>query len=118
MNAVLVTEAYGRRCAITGEKTLPVLEAAHVQPYASGGPHEVSNGLLLRSGLHRLYDQGYIAVDPEDRRLLVSGRIREEFQNGRHYYALEGQRIADPQGTFAPVTHERLLYHAQHVYRA
>lgn len=114
----LVTEAYGRRCAVTGEKTLPVLEAAHVQPYASGGPHEVSNGLLLRSDLHRLYDQGYIAVDPDDRRLLVSGRIREEFQNGRHYYALEGQRIADPQGTFAPVTHERLLYHAEHVYRA
>lgn len=57
-------------------------------------------------------------MDPDDRRLLVSGRIREEFQNGRHYYALEGQRITDPQGTFAPVTHERLLYHAQHVYRA
>ena len=114
----LVTEAYGRRCAVTGEKTLPVLEAAHVQPYASGGPHEVSNGLLLRSDLHRLYDQGYIAVDPDDRRLLVSGRIREEFQNGRHYYALEGQRIADPQEKFAPVTHQRLLYHAEHVYRA
>ncbi len=114
----LVTEAYGRRCAVTGEKTLPVLEAAHVQPYASGGPHEVSNGLLLRSDLHRLYDQGYITVEPDERRLLVSPRIREEFQNGRHYYALEGQRIADPQEKFAPVTHQRLLYHAEHVYRA
>lgn len=112
----LVTEAYGRRCAITGEKTLPVLEAAHVQPYAEGGPHEVSNGLLLRSDLHRLYDQGYITVDPDERRLQVSRRIREEFDNGRHYYALEGQRLADPQQTFAPVTQERLLYHAQNVY--
>ncbi|MBB5366486.1 HNH endonuclease [Deinococcus humi] len=87
--------------------------AAHVQPYASGGPHEVSNG-LLRSDLHRLYDQVHITVEPDERRLLVSGRIREEFQNGRHYYALEGQRI----GTFASVTHERLLYHTEHVYRA
>lgn len=26
---VLITDAYQRRCAITGEKTLPVLEAAH-----------------------------------------------------------------------------------------
>jgi len=28
---VLVTEASQRRCAITGEKTLPVLEAAHIK---------------------------------------------------------------------------------------
>ena len=27
-----VVEAYQRRCAITGEKTLPVLEAAHIRP--------------------------------------------------------------------------------------
>lgn len=114
----MVTEAYGRRCAVTGEKTLPVLEAAHVQPYAEGGPHDVSNGLLLRSDLHRLYDQGYVTVDPHERRLLVSRRIREEFDNGRHYYALEGQPIAQPGRGFAPVTRERLLYHAEHIYRA
>ncbi|BDP42598.1 hypothetical protein DAETH_25670 [Deinococcus aetherius] len=113
----LVTEAYARRCAVTGEKTLPVLEAAHVQPYAEGGPHDVSNGLLLRSDLHRLYDQGYVTVDPDERRLLVSRRIREEFHNGRHYYDLEGRPVAGPQRGFAPVSRERLLYHAEHVYR-
>ncbi len=32
---VLVTDAYQRRCAVTGERTLPVLEAAHIKPYAS-----------------------------------------------------------------------------------
>ena len=85
-------------------------KAAHVQPYAGSSP---STGcLLLCSDLHRLYDQGDIAVDPDDRCLLVSGRIREEFQNGRHDYALEGQRIADHR-TFTPVTRERLLYHAR-----
>jgi putative restriction endonuclease len=31
---VLVTEAYDRRCAVTGERTLPVLEAAHIKPYS------------------------------------------------------------------------------------
>ncbi|RPI44481.1 MAG: hypothetical protein EHM59_12710 [Betaproteobacteria bacterium] len=35
---VLVTDAYQRRCAVTGEKTLPVLEAAHIRPYAEDGP--------------------------------------------------------------------------------
>lgn len=45
---VLVGEAYQRRCAITGESTLPVLEAAHIRSYADGGPHRISNGMLLR----------------------------------------------------------------------
>jgi putative restriction endonuclease len=53
---VLVTDAYKRRCAFTQERTLPVLEAAHIKPYSSGGQHELSNGLLLRSDLHKLFD--------------------------------------------------------------
>jgi putative restriction endonuclease len=40
---VLVTDAYQKRCAISGERTLPVLQAAHIQPYAAAGPHRVSN---------------------------------------------------------------------------
>ena len=44
---VVVTEAYHRRCAISGEKTLPVLEAAHIKPYTQEGPHEISNGLRI-----------------------------------------------------------------------
>ena len=48
---VLVTDAYSRRCSITGEKTLPVLEAAHIKPYVEAGPHFISNGILLRSDM-------------------------------------------------------------------
>ncbi len=82
---VLVTEAYERRCAITGERTLPVLEAAHIKPYSETGPHLISNGLLLRSDLHILFDDGYVTVT-EDLRVEVSKRIKEEFENGREYY--------------------------------
>ena len=59
---VEVTDAYFRRCAITGEKTLPALEAGHIRPYAKSGPHEIRNGLLLRSDLHNLFDLGYLTV--------------------------------------------------------
>ena len=86
---VLVTEAYHKRCAITGERTLPVLEAAHIRPFASEGPNRVSNGLLLRSDLHILFDRGYVTVTP-DLHVQVSRRIREEFENGRDYYAHHG----------------------------
>jgi len=89
---VLVTEAYHRRCAITGERTLPVLEAAHIRPYADSGPHLISNGILLREDLHTLFDDGYVTVTP-DLRVEVSSKIREEFENGREYYAHHGQQL-------------------------
>jgi len=89
---VMVTESYKRRCAISGEKTLPVLEAAHIKPFALQGPHRIENGLLLRSDLHILFDQGYLTVTPDDH-VLVSKRIRQEFENGREYYALDGKKL-------------------------
>lgn len=60
---VLVTEAYHRRCAISGEKTLPVLDAAHIKPFSQEGPNNTSNGLLLRKDLHTLFDRGYRTRD-------------------------------------------------------
>ncbi len=89
---VLVTEAYDRRCAVTGERTLPVLEAAHIKPFARSGPHRVNNGLLLRSDLHILFDRGYVTVTPKHR-IEVSRRIREEFENGRDYYVFHGKEL-------------------------
>jgi putative restriction endonuclease len=89
---VLVTEAYRRRCAMTTKKTLPVLEVAHIRPYAKGSENSLANGILLRSELHKLFDLGYITVNPDNRRAVVSNRIREEYENGRKYYALQGKR--------------------------
>jgi putative restriction endonuclease len=89
---VLVTDAYTRRCAITGERTLPALEAAHIQPFAKSGPNVTANGLLLRSDLHKLFDSGYLSVTP-DLSVEVSRKIKEEFENGRDYYALHGRTL-------------------------
>jgi len=89
---VEVLEGYQRRCAITGERTLPVLDAAHIQPYAQLGPHELPNGMLLRSDWHTLFDAGYVTVT-NDLRIEVSRRIKEEFSNGRDYYAFHGQPL-------------------------
>ena len=97
---VLVTDAYQRRCAVTGEKTLPVLEAAHIKPYSENGPHRVSNGILLRSDLHKLFDLGYVTITPE-LRLEVSPRLREEWQNGREYYAHHGRELSFRPTEFA-----------------
>lgn len=93
---VVVTDSYKRRCAITGEKTLPALEAAHILPYGEGGSHDASNGILFRRDIHSLFDAGYVTVTP-DLKFEVSRRIKEEFENGRHYYALHGQELATPE---------------------
>lgn len=88
-----VIDAYNKRCAITGEKTLPVLEAAHIKPFAESGPNQIANGLLLRSDMHKLFDDGYITVTP-NLKIEVSKRIREEFDNGREYYKYHGNNLA------------------------
>lgn len=93
---VAVTEAYERACAVTKEHSLPALEAAHIRPFAEEGPHSVSNGILLRSDLHRLFDRGYLTVTPEHR-LEVSKQLKDHFQNGRSYYPLHGTEIGVPR---------------------
>jgi putative restriction endonuclease len=92
---VLVTNAYNNICAITGEKALPVLQAAHILPYSQNGPNKINNGLLLRSDLHILFDRGYVTIT-DDYKVEVSRRIREEFNNGKNYYALHGKSIYLP----------------------
>lgn len=89
---VLITDAYKRRCAITGEKTLPVLEAAHIKPYSLSGPHDVKNGLLLRRDFHTLFDRGYLTIN-KDFIVEVSRRIKEDYGNGREYYAHHGTKL-------------------------
>ena len=92
---VAVTDAYGRRCVVTGEQALPVLEATHIQPVTSGGRHEISNGLLFRSDIRALFDRGYVTVTP-DLRFRVSPRLRKDWSSGLEYYALEGREVAVP----------------------
>jgi len=90
---VLVTDAYQRRCAITGESTLMALEAAHIIPYSEEGWHDVRNGLLLRADFHRLFDAGLVSVTP-DLRVRISPRIREEWFNGKVYYRLDNSPLS------------------------
>ena len=113
---VAVMDVYRRRCAVTAERTLPVLDAAHIRPFASGGEHEINNGLLLRSDIHKLFDLGYATITPE-LGFEVSGRIREEFENGRDYYALHGQEVARPDSADFWPDPEALSWHNENRFR-
>jgi putative restriction endonuclease len=108
---ILVTDTYGRQCAVTREHTLPVLEAAHIKPVTEGGEHRVSNGLLLRSDVHTLFDRGYITVDP-DYTLRVSSRLDEDWHNGKIYYALDRKPIGVPTDPSCLPDRQLLEWHA------
>ena len=112
-----VTERYERRCAMTGERSLPALEAAHIKPYKENGPHRVSNGLLLRADLHRLFDTGYITIT-SDLRVEVSKHLKEDFSNGRDYYAMHGRPlIVSPHQIQDKPAHEFVEWHNGKIFR-
>ncbi|RWA71906.1 HNH endonuclease [Mesorhizobium sp.] len=112
---LLVTDLYGRRCAITKERTLPALEAAHIRPYAEGGEHSPNNGILMRRDIHSLFDQGYVTITP-DHRFKVSRRIRDEFENGRHYYELDESSVAIPSIASQQPDKSALVWHNNNRY--
>jgi len=114
---VLITDAYDRKCAISGEKTLPVLDAAHIKPYEQSGPHSISNGLLLRTDLHKLFDKGYLTIT-NDYKIEVSKRIKEEFENGRDYYKYHGKDLITlPSRQFDKPAQKFVDWHNQNIYK-
>jgi putative restriction endonuclease len=113
---LLVTDVYERRCAVTRERTLPALEAAHIRPYGEGGVHEASNGLLLRRDIHSLFDAGYVTVAP-DLRFEVSRRIKEDYENGRDYYALHGRPVSGPTTPQHRPDRSALIWHNEQRFR-
>jgi HNH endonuclease len=113
---VLVTDAYSRSCAITRERALPALEAAHIKPFSEIETHTVCNGLLLRSDVHRLFDAGYITVTP-DHRVEASRRMRDDFNDGENYLKLHGSTLVVPARTLDAPDPEFLRWHNDNRYR-
>lgn len=112
-----VTDAYSRECSITGGRVLPALDAAHIQSYASGGQHDVSNGLLLRRDIHCVFDAGYLTFD-EELRVVVSERVRTEFNNGSEYRRLHGQKLRVPEDPKLRPDPKRLEWHRDNKFAA
>lgn len=55
--------AFQGKCAVTGCDAVDALEAAHIDPYSVSHSNEPSNGLLLRSDIHTLFDLDLIGVN-------------------------------------------------------
>jgi putative restriction endonuclease len=110
-------DAYGGRCAITGEHTEIVLDAAHIQPYLGPRSNHVQNGLLLTKEFHALFDAGYVTVTPEHE-VRVSPRLRSEWRNGHRYYPHDGrQLLVLPDAPGERPSAEVLEWHGRRVFK-
>jgi predicted restriction endonuclease len=84
-------EAYRGACAVTGCRVPDLLEAAHILPYRGPHTNDTTNGLLLRTDIHTLFDCGLISVAPESMTLLVSTKLA-----GSGYDGLAGCKVYTP----------------------
>ncbi|MDX3099035.1 HNH endonuclease [Streptomyces sp. ME19-03-3] len=69
-------DTFGEVCAFTGPAPVQALEAAHLYSYAANGAHHKGGGLLLRRDLHRLFDLGLIAVNPQTKTLHLAYTLK------------------------------------------
>lgn len=114
---VQVLDAYHRQCAVSREHSLPVLEAAHIIEWSDTHTNDVTNGILLRADIHRLFDTGYVTIDPDGYRFVVSGRLKEDYDNGKEYYQLHGSPILLPDRLIDRPSRQALQQHADRIYR-
>lgn len=70
-------KTYGNVCAFSGLNHSSGLDAAHLYSYATLEMHDYYGGLLLRKDLHRLFDLGMIAINPENLCLHLSPSLRK-----------------------------------------
>lgn len=86
----LAWKAFGNK---NGTADYPTFLQA-IKPFSQQGPNLPSNGLLLRQDLHTLLDRGYITIT-NDFNIEVSKRIKEDYGNGRDYYAYHGHKLIE-----------------------
>jgi hypothetical protein len=79
---------YGQACAFSGPAPKEALEACHLYSYAEIGRHDLEGGLLLRRDLHRLFDQGLLAVAADG-----TIDVADSLKPYELYAELHGQRL-------------------------
>ncbi len=94
-----VLNAYDFRCALSGVRARPVLSVAHIQPFYDSKFQKSSNGVVLRSDLHQLFNDGYITFVYKDNgnRLVakVSQTVRAAY--GDDYMQYDGKELILPK---------------------
>lgn len=71
---------YNQKCAISATNLPPVLEAAHIVPYQGVKTNDITNGILLRSDFHILFDLGLIGINKSYKVVVSSSLSDTEYE--------------------------------------
>ena len=89
--------AYAGRCCVSGWSPDNVLEAAHIQGHAETGDNDITNGILLRSDLHALFDDHLLRIHPQTMTVVMHEGLR-----GTPYWMFHGKRLEEPKAGRRP----------------
>jgi hypothetical protein len=97
---------YNGKCAMTDCDVEAVLEAAHIFPYRGTKSNYIANGLLLRSDIHKLFDQYLISINPNTNRIVISSNLLNTC-----YEELNQKIVNFPQNLSTSPSKKELSFH-------
>ena len=99
---------YGGECCVTGCSIETLLEAAHIIPYRGEQSDDVTNGLLLRVDLHRLFDAHLVSINPDTLTVEVASIVSDAGYRAYHGNRLFGH-TPKPRTLFLQAHYETYL---------
>jgi putative restriction endonuclease len=113
----VVEQTYAGRCALTGLRLTngfgrAEVDAAHIQPVASGGPDSVRNGLALTKSVHWAFDRGLLSIG-DDGSILTVDRGVEDL----HKLLNSSGRALFPENAAAMPHAAFLSWHRENVFK-
>jgi putative restriction endonuclease len=122
---------FSHRCAVTGwqapewkaSRLSGLLEAAHVRPLAHHGADQVENALVLTPTVHRMFDAGFIGLQPK--RGKISLRLSPALPREMHVSAVgeaslaleDGAELSLPDAVAASLDRDALAYHMKVIFQ-
>jgi hypothetical protein len=101
-------EEYAGQCAISGCTVETLLEAAHIIPYLGPHTNDVTNGLLLRADLHKLFDLHMFCIDPLTHTVHLCRELKAS-----EYAGFDGRRLRLTKSPNSAPTVSSLLHHEE-----
>lgn len=114
-----VLRAYEFRCSFCDfnarlRDQLVGLDAAHVRMHAKDGPSTLSNGILLCTQHHRLFDAGALGLRAISSKQIIL--VSQRLQAGDDLVSLSGQEMRPPQRGYEPPAKEHVEWHYENLF--
>jgi hypothetical protein len=124
-------EHFAHRCVVTGweapawkaSRLSGLLEAAHIRPLAHHGADQIENALVLTPTAHRMFDAGFIGLQPKAGKIVV--RLSQFLPRELHVNTVneaslalkDGAVLTLPDTVAAGVDRDALAYHMRVIFQ-